>query len=142
MRSSSCCGPAPSLPGAHAGSLATAGMVRQRSNPCAYGCPTERQPLPEQVQEAIDKPDVATVADVGKEVLPSLPVTQRLAMINLLLGSRSFSGDQQIREIWNSFGRQIVDIATANADHWQRSWTLVPDQMHLSREVVDQRRTS
>lgn len=125
-----------SLPGAHAGSLATAGNGPAAIEPCA---PTvvQRQPATtQQVQEAIDKPDAATVADVGKEVLPSLPVTQRLAMINLLLGSRSFSGDQQIREIWDSFGRQIVDIATANADHWQRSWTLVPDQMHLSREVV------
>ena len=137
-----------------AGNRAIASLLQRSTADCGVGCGCEAcsaapaEPLdrrqggepvvqreggkPVDVDAAIKARDVDALGGVPTGRLGHLTVDQRLAMIDILLGNH----DEQVRHLWDSFGKSIMSVANGHADLWQRSFQVARDQMRLAVEVT------
>src|SRR5262249_47216065 len=96
-------------------------------------------PAPGTVQDAIAQRKPELVAALSPSQLQHASTQDRLTMIDILLdGGSSFFQRDRLPELWDTFGKGIVDTANANADRWNRSWSLAAGKMRTSREVSGQ----
>jgi hypothetical protein len=93
----------------------------------------------QRVRDALADGTPEAIAALSATDIARASTADRIAMINILLGSKSFFDQMLLPQIWDSFGKSIVEVANANADTWTRSFSVAPGAMRQSKEVAGQR---